>query len=159
MISLDRSLETFDDWLPEALLEVSDSEPAWLAGLRQEARDRLRREPLPGRRQETWRYSNPRSLLEQRFSPVEDASPVIGPGQWDGLAVSGPDAWRVVLVNGRFDACNSRLQGLPDVGRTTRSQNDGCVRRSWHVAAQRISETSFRCGVKRSQPVNTIEHD
>ena len=114
MISTAHSLDTLDEWLPDAPAEASGDEPEWLADLRRNARERLREAPLPDRHQETWRYSNPRPLLEQRFSAIGDTSPTIPSEQLYGLTVPGLDAWEVVLVNGRFDPGLSRLEGLPE---------------------------------------------
>ncbi len=107
-------LDTFDDWLPNLLENAPDGDPQWLADLRRQARERLKGAPLPGRRQETWRYSNPRPLLEQQFSAVPDFAAGIGPEQLERLAVPGLAAWRVVLLNGRFEPRLSQLGGLPD---------------------------------------------
>jgi len=114
MNSVAEPVETLNDWLADTVGEADGNEPAWLTGLRQVARERVAREPAPGRRQEAWRYSNPRALLEQRFSSADLTDAGVTAEQLGRLAVPDLDAWRVVLVNGLFEPSLSQLDGLPD---------------------------------------------
>jgi Fe-S cluster assembly protein SufD len=114
MKGFSETIDHLDEWLPDMDGDPPVDEPDWLSALRRDARARLGSEPLPGRRQETWRYSNPGDLLGQRF--VSDRAPVsaLAPAQLPRLDAPNLGSWRVVLVNGRFDAGLSRLEGLPD---------------------------------------------
>ncbi|MGQ9658707.1 MAG: Fe-S cluster assembly protein SufD [Thermochromatium sp.] len=97
-----------EHWLPA--LEVG---PDWLQERRCAARARLSAQPLPHSKQEAWRYTSLKGLLEQQFVAV-DAT--LGAFQFEDLnAVLIPsfDAHRVVLVNGRFVPELSAPGGLP----------------------------------------------
>jgi len=104
-----KRIDSLDAWLPDAM---TGDDPPWLARERGEARERLRSEGVPGRRQEEWRYSNPSALLEQRFRPLKPTG-IPDAGELEAHLVPGLDAWRVVLVNGRFVPKLSQLDGLP----------------------------------------------
>lgn len=100
-------------WLADPAPTQPDAAPAWLVQERQRARERLAREPLPDARQETWRYTNPRPLLERPFQ-VGGPAPVPPHAEdLEPLAIPGLDAYRVVLVNGRLAQELSQLQALP----------------------------------------------
>src|SRR5947209_6748783 len=77
--------------------------------LRQSARRRFRELPLPTPRTEDWRFTNITPLLRESFE-------LPGPVQLDPAALpapSAPDALRLVFVNGRFSADQSRIDNLP----------------------------------------------
>lgn len=106
-------IENLDTWLLGSSARLGWSDPAWLARLRDQARERLRREAVPGPRQEGWRYTGLRALLEKRFRPAAEPPDPTAAGQLAPHLVPGLDAWRAVLVNGSFVPALSRLDGLP----------------------------------------------
>ncbi len=108
-----KPVESLDTWMLGSAERLTRDDPSWLARERGQARERLRRESVPGPRQESWRYSNLRSLLEQRFRPVVETARTPEEAELEAHMVPGLDAWRVVLVNGDFVPGLSRLEGLP----------------------------------------------
>jgi len=82
---------------------------AWLDRQRDEAFAILQRQPLPERRQEAWRYSGIDRLLARQFvlppATAETGRPDIS------AHCLAADTWRIVLIDGRFDA---GLSVLPD---------------------------------------------
>ena len=106
-------VENLGDWLPGSSEQLTPGDPPWLARVRRSAGERLRKEPVPDSRQEAWRYSNLRPLLEQRFRPAVTEVPALDEPGLRACLVPGLDAWRVVLVNGRFAPELSDLDGLP----------------------------------------------
>jgi len=85
----------------------------WLQQLRRDALQVFSAKGFPSPREEEWRYTNVSGIEKKLFSvPANQAaSDVIV----DWLkAYQLPDAWSVVLINGRFSAELSALSGLPD---------------------------------------------
>jgi Fe-S cluster assembly protein SufD len=62
---------------------------------------------LPGPRSEAWKYTSLRALSARRFGSAAAATV-------DPALLAAIPAPRLVLVNGRFDAALSQLDGLPD---------------------------------------------
>jgi len=85
----------------------------WLQQLRRDALQVFSAKGFPSPREEEWRYTNVSGIEKKLFSvsASQIASDVSA-----GLlkAHQLPDAWSVVLVNGRFSAELSTLSGLPD---------------------------------------------
>ena len=77
-----------------------------LGGLRQQARERFVGSGFPTRRNETWKFTELRPLIETRFALSAEAEPGVLPE----LAQSD----RLVFVNGRFSAAQSHVGELPD---------------------------------------------
>ncbi|WP_295458466.1 Fe-S cluster assembly protein SufD [uncultured Thiodictyon sp.] len=100
----------FEQWLAPA--EAAASGLQWLATRRGEARARVQGQGVPGTKQEAWRYTSLTRLLEQGFSAVAESVP-LQPEAIEHLLIPGLEAWRVVLVNGRFAPELSALAGLP----------------------------------------------
>lgn len=104
-----------------ALAELATC-PTWLAGFRSRAQRELAAAQFPERKSETWKYTSLHALavsgaLDTTAHVSRDIVPV--------TAVPTLDAWRLVFVNGRFDAGQSHLPadagivisslvGLPD---------------------------------------------
>jgi len=98
---------TFEQWLGG---QGAASGLDWLDGQRQAARDQARSLGIPVSKQEAWRYTSVKRLVEHGFVPVDDSVGTLGPEDIEGVLVDGLDSHRVVLVNGRF------LPGLSDLG-------------------------------------------
>ncbi len=83
----------------------------WIDVLRGDALESYRDQGLPTPRSEAWKFTNLRRLERIAFapSPVDCAAAAEIP---DGIAALD-GAYRAVFVNGRFDAAQSRLDGLP----------------------------------------------
>jgi len=85
----------------------------WLQQLRSDALQAFSAKGFPSPREEEWRYTNVSGIEKKLFSV--SASQVASDVPVDFLkAYQLPDAWSVVLVNGRFFAELSALSGLPD---------------------------------------------
>ncbi|MDD5113426.1 MAG: Fe-S cluster assembly protein SufD [Methylobacter sp.] len=84
----------------------------WLQQLRSEALQAFSAKGFPSPREEEWRYTNVSGIEKKLFSvPASQADSEVD----DWLkAYQLADAWSVVLVNGRFSAELSTLNGLPD---------------------------------------------
>lgn len=88
-------------------------EPIWLTDLREQARAAFAEKGFPDRRHEAWRYTSLEPLLKTPF--VESvAVHAVQYGDIEDHLIPGLDAWRLVMVNGRFNASLSRLDGIPD---------------------------------------------
>ena len=100
----------FEGWLPSA-----DTAPGldWLESLRASARSRVRDQGVPTNKQEAWRYTSVKRLLEQGFVPAEDAITALQPEDIEDVLVPGLDTHRVVVVNGRYLPSLSSLGDLP----------------------------------------------
>src|SRR5690606_32656538 len=87
-----------------------DTAPAWLKGLREEARANFERLRLPTVRQEARRFTNVAPIADGAFR-LADGTPTHAPALVTRTAV--PDAIRIVLLNGRFAPELSRLGAVP----------------------------------------------
>lgn len=101
--------------LLQGLLETQPSTPAadWLQALRADAAGQLRRDGLPGARNESWKYTSLRALQRRRFrsGDADAADRVIAA---DALAATA-DGPRLVFVNGAWRADLSRLDSSDGV--------------------------------------------
>ncbi len=103
----------FDRWLPSAGEASGGSGLDWLESKRASARDRVRDQGIPTTKQEAWRYTSVKRLLEQGFVPAEEAITALQPEDIEEVLVPGLDTHRVVLVNGRYLPSLSSLGDLP----------------------------------------------
>lgn len=82
--------------------------PAQLHGLREAALQRALNRGFPGPRDEAWKYTSTAALERRRFAPVV-AAPRLDPAAVAAAAIPTLDAWRLVFVNGRYQAGLSTL--------------------------------------------------
>jgi Fe-S cluster assembly protein SufD len=85
--------------------------PRWLQDLRERAAATFTSLGFPTVRDEEWRFTNPSPVVSVEYRRA-DASAIVTPQQADHF-VFGQAHHRLVIVNGRFSAELSRLQGLP----------------------------------------------
>ncbi len=85
----------------------------WLSDLRAAALKQFSKQGFPSPREEEWKYTNVSPLEKKLFSPVTAGRPAAVP---DDLLQPFrlQDCWTAVLVDGRFSAELSQLEGLPD---------------------------------------------
>lgn len=102
MSALLESMSSGFDALPAALVDAQGLGPSRRAALAAVLAD-----GLPGPRSEAWKYTSLRALSARRFGAATGAASV------DGALLADIPSPRLVLVNGRFDAALSRLDGLP----------------------------------------------
>ncbi|RED52339.1 Fe-S cluster assembly protein SufD [Aestuariispira insulae] len=93
----------------KALDQVEQTGPAWLDALRKQGAQDYRTLALPHVKLEQWKYTNLKDLRGAEIAAADAAL-------LDALPATLPDldAYRLVLVNGRFDADLSDLGGLSD---------------------------------------------
>jgi len=103
---------SFEGWLRAN--ETPATGLAWLDTQRQSARELVRGEGIPTMKQEAWRYTGLKKLVETRFAPCAETLTAMQPGDIEDLLIPGLDAYRAVLVNGRFISHLSDLADLPD---------------------------------------------
>lgn len=85
----------------------------WLSKRRAEALMQFTAGGFPSPREEEWRYTNVSAIEKKLFSPaLAQASSQIDKAWLDTYRLQ--DAWSVVLLNGRFAAELSQLDGLPE---------------------------------------------
>ncbi|MFC3674353.1 Fe-S cluster assembly protein SufD [Ferrovibrio xuzhouensis] len=80
---------------------------------RRAALDSFRSHGLPTQKLETWKFTGLTALERQQWVlPANDGA--ADAQRLAAAALAGDASYRLVFVNGRFDAAASRLQGLPD---------------------------------------------
>ncbi|MBD3670492.1 MAG: Fe-S cluster assembly protein SufD [Gammaproteobacteria bacterium] len=109
------------------------NEPAVVDEERLAARAAVQELPLPGRRQELWRYSSVSEIFEQSFEPATedlDVELMAESGDW---LLPDTQAYRLLFVNGRFAPALSNVQELPEGVRL------GSLRTALHADAQSLA--------------------
>jgi Fe-S cluster assembly protein SufD len=104
----------FEGWLGSDDASPGRSSTSWLQELRNSALARLRGRSIPGTKQEAWRYTGLKVLTEQQFRPCGAVASTVQPVDLEGLLIPEFDAYRAVLVNGRFIPHLSDLEALPE---------------------------------------------
>ncbi|MDO9107268.1 MAG: Fe-S cluster assembly protein SufD [Methylovulum sp.] len=98
---------------PELAAAMPGQGLSWLQQLRADAFTQFASHGFPSPREEDWRYTNVSALEKKAFNPVSAATTSFVDA--DCLKqYQLADAWSLVLVDGRFDARLSNIQGLPD---------------------------------------------
>lgn len=86
-----------------------------LHGLRRSALDAFVTLGFPAKKAEAWKYTHLGRQLQRNYqlalTPKQHA---VTQGHIDALAIPDLDAYRVVLVNGRYEAALSNVEGLPE---------------------------------------------
>ncbi len=91
----------FAGWLAADAGRPAAAGPDWINARRDDARARLGELEVPTSRQEGWRYTSLKSLLEQGFVRGDNAA-AVQPDALQQILIPGLDSHRVVLVNGRY---------------------------------------------------------
>jgi Fe-S cluster assembly protein SufD len=102
----------FDPWLGDSGLQ-NGPRLDWLDTKREVARAQVRDHAIPTSKQEAWRYTSLKRLLEQGFVPAAEPITALQPEDIEEVLIPGLDAHRVVLVNGRYLPGLSNLGQLP----------------------------------------------
>jgi Fe-S cluster assembly protein SufD len=91
--------------------ELAGNAPEWLAGLRSRAVEEFERIGFPTRRDEEWRYTNVRPIVEGPFrAPAAEQAAAVDLAPYTSDAIAGP---RLVFVDGRYREDLSRVGDLP----------------------------------------------
>jgi Fe-S cluster assembly protein SufD len=109
----DATSNGFASWLAVAPDRLAGAGLTWLDTQRRAARERVSEEGVPTSRQEEWRYTSLKGLLEQGFAQVDESITALQPDDLDDILIPGIDSHRVVLVNGRYAPKLSVLGDLP----------------------------------------------
>ncbi len=94
--------------------ELKKKEPAWLYQIRKEAISRFNETGFPAQRDEEWRHTNIKPILDRDFN---DAEPTEVPDLGDlikHVSFEKADFIQIVFVNGYFSTELSRIESLPD---------------------------------------------
>jgi Fe-S cluster assembly protein SufD len=98
--------------------QTGDPGRDWFVGLAREHPDvdatattTLRHIELPNRKQEAWKYTNLSGLYQQMFKPQGEAFSALQDSDIDDWVYEREHSYRLVLVNGQF---NAALSQLPD---------------------------------------------
>jgi Fe-S cluster assembly protein SufD len=86
-----------------------NNNPAWLAGIQQQAAQWVARLRLPNRQDEEWRFTDISSLLATSFTQLESPALITDINSLPETAQS-----RLVFVNGVYNSHLSDISGLPD---------------------------------------------
>jgi Fe-S cluster assembly protein SufD len=106
------STEAFDRWLGIPSAE-SGAQPDWLARKRAAALSQVQAQGMPSNKQEAWRYTSVKRLMEQGFVPADEPITALQIEDVEDVLIPGLDTHRVVLVNGRYLPNLSELGQLP----------------------------------------------
>ena len=87
---------------------------AWLNRARENARDALQSLPLPGKKQEAWRFTSIEGLLEHNFEPVSADFDALQTEDIDNWLLPDTEAYRIVFANGRFVPALRNFDVLPE---------------------------------------------
>jgi Fe-S cluster assembly protein SufD len=100
--------------LLEARPAIPVGSPSWLETLRAEAVERIRRNGLPTRKLEAWKFTSLGALERIAFRPAnDDVAPRLDKAALAALRLT-PQCHLAVFVNGRFRADLSDLAHLPE---------------------------------------------
>ncbi|MGE5155483.1 MAG: Fe-S cluster assembly protein SufD [Bdellovibrio bacteriovorus] len=102
----------FDPWLGGSALQKGPRLD-WLETKREAARAQVRDQGIPTSKQEAWRYTSLKRLLEQGFLPVDEPITALQPEDIEDVLIPGLESHQVVLVNGRYLPGLSKLGQLP----------------------------------------------
>jgi Fe-S cluster assembly protein SufD len=104
---------SFETWLTAPAGSETGAGLDWLEAQRRTALDQVREQGVPSAKQEAWRYTSVKRLLEQGFAQVEDAVTALQLDDIEDLLIPNLDSHRVVMVNGRYTPSLSALGDLP----------------------------------------------
>jgi Fe-S cluster assembly protein SufD len=104
---------SFDRWLATPADGQAGAGLDWLAARRRDAIDQVRARGVPSNKEEAWRYTSLKRLIDQELSPVEETLTALEPSDIEDLLIPGLESHRVVMVNGRYAESLSSLGDLP----------------------------------------------
>ena len=98
-------IKTFTGNLPTA-------EPPSLDEIRKQAFERFKHTGFPTVKQEDWKYTNVQPLVSQHYALDADEQVAVERAI-DDAGIPGLDAYRIVMVNGRYSRALSSAEGIP----------------------------------------------
>lgn len=114
MITAIDSRQWFTQFLQQAEGTPAAEQYAWLNQARDTARSALQTLPLPGKKQEAWRYTSIEEILAHKFEPVSDDFDALQTEDIDNWLLPETDAYRLVFANGRFVPALRNFDNLPE---------------------------------------------
>ncbi|TCT19754.1 Fe-S cluster assembly protein SufD [Thiobaca trueperi] len=103
----------FAGWLAADGGRPDAAGPDWLTARRHDALARLGELEVPTSRQEGWRYTSLKALLEQGFVRGDAPLAALQPDALQRILIPGLDSHRILLVNGRYTPAGSAPGDLP----------------------------------------------
>ena len=97
-------ISPLESWIGRGVDPAVRGEVPWLRSVRQRALARVRGEGVPTAKHEAWRYTALTPLLRQPFAPVAEGLTALDQEDLGAVLVPVFEAFRAVLVNGRFMA-------------------------------------------------------
>ncbi len=119
--------------------------PAWLEPLREQAIAEFNARGFPTMRDEAWRFTRVAPVASRTFEPAPADPPMDVESLVEELAFDDADCVRAVVVDGRFSAAHSKIDGLPAGARVTslaeaiRSDDDRVARHLGRVVPSAAS--------------------
>ena len=145
MNTLPSPLQWFSDTATQnAALLSNDASETWLNQTRKNATEAIGGIVMPGRKQESWRYSDLASLYQQQFYYPTKPVDGVADDAVENWVYNAEDSHRLVFINGQYTSKLSSIQALPD-GVSIGSLRDGLMSAPEQMASwlsQRESDES-----------------
>ena len=146
MITLDKQRGWFEQQLAAGRAHKLPQTPQWLQLAKQDAIDAAAQLPLHNRQHEAWRYTSIEGLLRTSFAGDKQAHQV-DQTIVEEMMPSSLDSYRVVLVNGQFNAqlstCGDLPQGVRLESLRTALATDPDLLATWFGSIANHSESIF----------------
>jgi len=113
MNGLTDAAHSMERWLAGGTGPLPGHGVPWLDAARQNALQRVRAKGAPNAKEEAWRYTGLKRLLEQPFVRSSEPPSALRKSDLEQVLVAGLGPHRVVLVNGHFMPHLSDLDELP----------------------------------------------
>jgi len=109
----DEAFTGFAGWLAEPGDTPVEGRPDWLEAQCSLARERLAGLDVPNSKTESWRYTSLKGLMEQDFARAGENMTALQSDDLEEVLIPGLDAYRILLVNGRYLPELSAHEDLP----------------------------------------------
>ena len=114
MKSATDSRQWFTQFLQQGEGATAAEQHAWLNQARDTARSAMQSLPLPGKKQEAWRYTSIEEILAHEFEPVSADFDALQTEDVDNWLLPETKAYRLVFANGRFVPALRNFDDLPE---------------------------------------------
>lgn len=104
------------DWFEQLLAhggQDGETTPG-LVNVREQARQAIQELPIPGRRQEAWRYTSVGEILGQDFTPAEADLDLGLTWEAKDWLLPTTNSYRLMFINGHFAPALSNVEELPE---------------------------------------------
>ncbi|WP_075185277.1 Fe-S cluster assembly protein SufD [Teredinibacter haidensis] len=102
------------EFMQQAVEPLATGASAWLSDLNARGKDQWQAHRFPGRKAESWKYTNLRALEQGDFH--RKGLPVVNESAWqEQVQIADLNAWQLVFVNGQYsEVLSSNLSVLPE---------------------------------------------